>query len=58
MTLEFIAREVMGTEMPRRCPVCKNCKEYQFLVDSLLFKENTEYEIILCKLRLDEGWKK
>jgi hypothetical protein len=50
---EFIPAEVMGTELPRRCPACRNCKECQFRMDSLTFKENTEYEIILNKLHLD-----
>jgi hypothetical protein len=50
---EFIPAEVMGTELPRRCPACRNCKECQFRMDSLTFKENTEYEIILSKLHLD-----
>jgi hypothetical protein len=26
---EFIPAETMGTELPRRCPACKNCKECQ-----------------------------
>jgi hypothetical protein len=55
---EFISAEAMGTELPRRCPACKNCKECQFRMDSLTFKENTEYVIILSKLRLDVGRKK
>jgi hypothetical protein len=50
---EFIPAEAMGTEMPRRCPACRNCKECQFHMDSLTFKENAEYEVILSKLRLD-----
>jgi hypothetical protein len=50
---EFIPAEVMGTELPRRCPACRNCKECQFRMDSLTFKENTEYEVILSKLHLD-----
>jgi hypothetical protein len=50
---EFIPAEAMGTELPRRCPACKNCKECQFRMDSLSFKENTKYEIILSKLKLD-----
>jgi hypothetical protein len=50
---EFIPAEVMGTELPRRCSACRNCKECQFCMDSLTFKENTEYEVILSKLRLD-----
>ncbi len=43
---EFIPGEAMGTELLRRCPACKNCKECQFQMDSLSFKENSEYEII------------
>jgi hypothetical protein len=50
---EFIPAEAMGTEVPRRCPACRNCKECQFRMDSLTFKENAENEVILSKLRLD-----
>jgi hypothetical protein len=50
---EFIPAEAMGTELPQRCPACKNCKECQFQKNSLSFKENTEYEVILTKLKLD-----
>jgi hypothetical protein len=31
---EFIPAEAMGTELPRRCPACRNCKECQFRMDS------------------------
>jgi hypothetical protein len=55
---EFIPAEAMGKELPRRCSACRNCKECQFRMDSLSFKENTEYEIILSKLKLDLDWKK
>jgi hypothetical protein len=55
---EFIPSKAMGTELPRHCPACKNCKERWFQMDSLSFKENTEYEIILGKLKLDEHQKK
>ncbi len=27
---EFIPAEAMGTELPHRCPACKNCKECRF----------------------------
>jgi hypothetical protein len=50
---EFIPVESMGTEVPRRCTACKNCKECQFRMDSLTFKDNAENEVILSKLRLD-----
>jgi hypothetical protein len=53
---DFIPVEAMGTELLRRCLACKNCKECRFRMDSLSFKENTEYEIILSKLRLDVDW--
>jgi hypothetical protein len=55
---EFIPAEAMGTELPRRCPACRNCKECQFRMDSLTFKENAEYEVILSKLQLDVKRKK
>ncbi len=55
---EFIPAEAMGAELTPRCPACKNCKECCFQMDSLSFKENTEYEIILSKLNLDMNWKK
>jgi hypothetical protein len=55
---EFIPAEAMGTELPRRCPACRNCKECQFRMDSLTFKENAEYEVILSKLQLDVERKK
>jgi hypothetical protein len=55
---EFIPAEAMGTELPRRCPACRNCKECQFHMDSVTFKENAEYEVILSKLRLDVERKK
>ncbi len=55
---EFILAEAMGTELPRRCPACWNFKECQFRMDSLTFKENAEYEVILSKLQLDVERKK
>ncbi len=55
---KFIPVEAMGTELPRRCPACRNCKECQFRMDSLSFKEITEYEIVLSKLKLDVDRKK
>jgi hypothetical protein len=32
---EFIPAEAMGTELPRRCPACRNCKECQFRMDTV-----------------------
>jgi hypothetical protein len=55
---EFTPAKAMGTKLPCRCPACKNCKECRFQMYSLSFKENTEYEIILSKLKLDVDQKK
>jgi hypothetical protein len=32
---EFIPAEAMGTELPRRCPGCRNCKKCQFRMGQL-----------------------
>jgi hypothetical protein len=56
--LDLIPVEAIGTEFPRLCHACKNCKECQVRMDSLSFKENTESEIILIRLQLDENRKK
>jgi hypothetical protein len=55
---DFLSAEALGTEMPRRCPSCKHCKECQFRMDSLTFKETKEYEIILDNLKYDKIKKK
>jgi hypothetical protein len=55
---EFISSEAMGIKLPRRCPACKICKEFQFCMDGLSLKENAEYEVILGKLQLDSSRKK
>jgi hypothetical protein len=47
-----------GYVLPSRWPACKNYKECQLRMNSLSFKENAEYEIILSKLKLDEERKK
>ena len=54
----FIAAEAMGTEVPRRCPSCRHCKECQFKMDCLSFKENKELEVIMDGLVLDVEAKK
>jgi hypothetical protein len=48
---EFIPVEALGKELPRSCPACEITKKFR--MDSLLFKENSEYEIILSILKLD-----
>ncbi len=55
---EFIPAEAMGIEIPRRCCACKNWKECKFHMNSLSFKENTDYEVILSKPKLEEERKK
>jgi hypothetical protein len=44
----------MGTDMLRRCTSCLKCRECKFRVDSLSFKENQEYQVILDSLKFDE----
>jgi hypothetical protein len=48
----------MGMELSKRGPACKNCKAWQFWIDSLSYNDNAEHEVILSKLRLDQGRKK
>jgi hypothetical protein len=42
---EFTVGKAMGTELPRKCPACKNCKEWQFQMDSLSFKKTQRMEV-------------
>jgi hypothetical protein len=51
---DFLMAEALGTDMPRRCKNCLKCKEFQFRADSLSFKENQEYQVILDGLKFDE----
>jgi len=51
---DFLMAEALGTDMPRRCKNCLKCKECQFRADSLSFKENQEYQVILDGLKFDE----
>jgi hypothetical protein len=51
---DFLSAEALGTDMPRRCKNCLKCKECQFRADSLTFKENQEYQVILDGLKFDE----
>jgi hypothetical protein len=55
---DFLMAEALGTDMPRRCKNCLKCKECQFRADSLSFKENQEYQVILDGLKFDEKNKK
>jgi hypothetical protein len=45
--LDFIRAEALGTDAPSRCAACQNCKECKFRADSISFKENREYEVII-----------
>src|SRR5450830_458158 len=56
--LDFIRAEAMGTDTPARCPTCRSCRECQFRADSISFKENKEYEVIVAGLKLDVEKKK
>jgi hypothetical protein len=55
---DFLSAEALGTDMPRRCKNCLKCKECQFRADSLTFKENQEYQVILDGLKFDAERKK
>jgi hypothetical protein len=55
---DLISSEAMEMKLPNRCPVYKKCKECQFCIDSLSFKENAEYELILGKLQLENDKQK
>jgi hypothetical protein len=48
----------MGMDRPARCAAYQNCRECKFRADSITFKENKEYEVILYGLHLDEEKKK
>jgi hypothetical protein len=55
---DFLMAEALGTDMPHRCKNCLKCKECQFRADSLSFKENQEYQVILDGLKFDEKQRK
>ncbi len=55
---DFLSAEALGMDMPRRCKNCLKCKECQFRADSLTFKENQEYQVILDGLKFDAKRKK
>jgi hypothetical protein len=44
---DFLTTESLGTDLPRRCTSCRKCKECKFRTDSLTFKEDQEYQVIL-----------
>jgi hypothetical protein len=44
--------------MPARCAACHNCGECKFWADSISFKENKEYKVIINGLKLDVEKKK
>jgi hypothetical protein len=50
---DFLSAEALGTDLPRRCSSCIECKECTFRSDSLTFKENQEYQVILDGLKFD-----
>ena len=48
---DFLTTESLGTDLPPRCTSCRRCKECKFRTDSLTFKEDQEYQIILEGLK-------
>jgi hypothetical protein len=53
--MDFLSAEAVGTEVPRRCAFCKNCKECTHKMVSLSWEENAELAIIEEGLTLDEA---
>ncbi len=51
---DFLTAESLGTDLPCRCTSCRKCKECKFRTDSLTFKEDQEYQVILEGLKFDE----
>jgi hypothetical protein len=51
---DFLTAESMGTDLPRRCTSCRRCKECKFRTDSLTFKEDQEYQVILEGLKFNK----
>jgi hypothetical protein len=56
--LDFIRAEALGMDTPARGAAYRNCRECKFWADSITFKENKEYEVILNGLHLDKEKKK
>jgi hypothetical protein len=52
---DFLTSESLGTDLPRRCTSCRRCKECKFRTDSLTFKEDQEYQVILEGLEFNKG---
>jgi hypothetical protein len=51
---DFLMAESLGTDLPRRCTSCQKCKECKFRTDSLTFKEDQEYQVILEGLKFNK----
>jgi hypothetical protein len=51
---DFLTAESLGTDLPRRCTSCRRCKECKFRTDSLTFKEDQEYQVILEGLEFSQ----
>ena len=56
--LDFITAEGMGIDIPRRCKSCQGCRECDFEVRSLSWKEQQELQEIEKGLELDTVNKK
>jgi hypothetical protein len=58
LPMDFLSEEALGTDLPRCCVSCLGCKECKFRADSISFKENQEYQMILEGLEFDTAAKK
>ena len=47
---EFLDAEALGTDLPRKCGACKNCKECKYKTTLLSFQESAELDIIMDNL--------
>jgi hypothetical protein len=56
--LDFLQAKALGTGTPAKCKVCQTCKECKFRADSISFKENKEYKVIINEYQLGVGKKK
>jgi hypothetical protein len=56
--VDFIWVEAKGTNILAMCAACWNCKECKFRADSISFKKNKEYEVIINCLKQDVENKK
>jgi hypothetical protein len=58
LPMDFLSAKALGTDLPRRWVLCLGCKECKFRADSISFKENQEYQVILDGLKFSATTKR